>query len=308
MQKRVISIIIIIAAVTIAASFSAQKKTGISMQKFSITTSFYVLGNFVENIGGDTVSVSVITPPGIEPHDYEPTPSDLITVGRSKLFIFNGAGFDPWAEKLVSSLNRGSAAPVTVLSISEHLNVRDVVREKETNTSNPHYWLDPMFAIKEVEIIRDMLIEKNPQATAIYQENARVYIEKLMSLDREYQTGLRSCDLHDIIVSHDAFTYLGSRYTINTIPIAGISPEEEPSAKKIGEITQVAQEKGIRFIFFETAVSPKLAETIAREIGIETLVLNTIETLTEIELKTGEDYISIMKKNLNNLKKALSCV
>ena len=305
MRKRVISIIIIIAAVTIAASFYAQKKTGISMQKFSITTSFYVLGNFIENIGGDTVLVGGITPPGIEPHDYEPTPNDLIIVGRSKLFIYNGAGFGPWAEKLVSSLNKGS---VDTLAISEHINNQILVREKETDIWNPHYWLDPILAVKEVEIIRDMLIKENPTEILTYQENARIYIDKLIVLHQEYETGLHSCDFRDIVVSHNAFTYLGSRYTINTIPIAGISPEDEPSAKKIGEIAQVAQEKGIRFIFFETAVSPKLAETIAREVGIETLVLNTIETLTGTELKTGEDYISVMKKNLNNLRKALSCI
>ncbi len=308
MQKRVIAIIVIIAVFTITASFYGQNKSGFSAQKFSVTTSFYVLGNFVENIGGDTVSVHVITPPGIEPHDYEPTPSDLITVGRSKLFIYNGAGFDPWAEKLVSSLNQGSVAPVAVLAVSGHLNDQMLVREKGTNTPNPHYWLDPILAIKEVEIIRDILIDLNPSATHVYQENARIYAEKLMNLHQEYEVGLRSCNLRDIIVSHDAFVYLGSRYTINTIPIAGISPEEEPSARKIGEITQVAREKGIHFIFFETAVSPKLAETIAREAGIETLVLNTIETLTGTELKTGEDYISVMKKNLNNLRKALSCI
>lgn len=305
MQKRVLIIIVIITAITITASFYAQKKAVPPTQKFPIVASFYVLGNFIENIGGDTVSVSVITPPGIEPHEYEPTPNDLITVGRSKLFVYNGAGFDPWAGKLVSSLNKGS---VDTLAISEYIDNQVLIREKETNIGNPHYWLDPMLAVKEVEIIRDILIEKNPSATLAYQENARIYIEKLRSLDQEYEVGLRSCDLRDMIVSHDAFAYLGSRYTINTIPIAGISPEEEPSAKKIGEITHIAREKGIQFIFFETAVSPKLAETIAREAGIETLVLNTIETLTEAELKSGEDYISVMKKNLNNLRKALSCI
>lgn len=305
MQKRIVFIIVIIIVLTSAGIFYAQKKAEHSMQKFSVATSFYVLGNFVENIGGDTVSVHVITPSGIEPHDYEPTPSDLIMVGRSKLFIYNGAGFDPWVQKLILSLNQGSVA---TLAISEHLNNQKLVREKETNAENPHYWLDPVLAIKEVEIIRDMLIEKNPSAANIYQENARAYIEKLQNLNQEYETGLRSCDLHDMIVSHDAFAYLGLRYTINTIPIAGISPEDEPSAKKIGEIARVAREKGIRFIFFETAASPKLAETVAREIGIETLVLNPIETLTETELKTGEDYISVMEKNLNNLRKALSCI
>lgn len=305
MQKRVLIIIVIITAATIAASFFAQKKTASLPQKFSVTASFYVLGNFVEHIGGDSVSVTVITPPGVESHDYEPTPNDLITVGHSNLFIYNGAGFDPWAEKLVSSLNKESVAS---LAINEHLNAKELVQGEKINASNPHYWLDPILAIKEVEIIRDTLIEKNPLGAQIYKENARIYIEKLRNLNQEYEAGLRSCDLRDMIVSHNAFEYLGSRYTINTIPIAGISPEDEPSARKIGEIADVAREKGIRFIFFETAASPKLAETIAREVGIETLVLNPIETLTETELKTGEDYISVMKKNLNNLRKALSCV
>lgn len=308
MAKRVTFIILIVVFITVTVSFYGQKKSLPSPDRFSVATSFYVLGDFVKNIGGETVLVNVITPPGIEPHDYEPTPKDLIVIRRSNIFIYNGGGFDNWAEKLTSTIDQGSATPIISLNMSEHLNKQDLLIENETHIPNPHYWLDPVLAVKEVEVMRDFLIEKNPSQETMYRENAQRYIKKLMNLNQEYEVGLRTCKLREIIVSHNAFTYLGSRYTIHTTPIAGISPEDEPSAKKIGEIARMAMKKNIHYIFFETSASPKLAEVIAREAMVETLVLNPIETLTQMELKTGEDYISVMKKNLNNLQKALACI
>ncbi|MDO8572293.1 MAG: zinc ABC transporter substrate-binding protein [bacterium] len=307
MLKRVIIITVMITSITIVASFYAPKSdtSSGSGEKISVVTSFYVLGNFIENIGGDIVSVRVITPPGIEPHDYEPTPNDLVAVGHATLFIYNGAGFDPWANQLINSSNAHA------LNMSEQLNLvlnHPGETSDPQNFSNPHYWLDPVLAIEEVRIIRDALITLVPSQQTLFKKNAEAYINRIALLHHDFEEGLGTCANHDIIVSHNAFEYLGIRYTINTIPIAGISPEDEPSTKKIGELTQLAKEKDIRFIFFETSASPKLAETIAREVGIKTLVLNPIETLTEEELKVGEDYISVMKTNLNNLRKALVCM
>lgn len=307
MRERIIIIIIIVTAITALMIFSVRTPQGPSSQKLSVVASFYPLAYFAEQVGGDTVEVRAIAPPGVESHDYEPTPGDLIAVQRSDIFLFNGGGFDPWAEKFANSLEK-SGPSISLLNMSERLGNLGMARRNEEGRVDPHHWLDPLIATEEVRIIRDALIERNPSQRSLYEENARAYSQKLLELNREYEQGLNSCALRDIIISHEAFAYLGMRYAIGIIPIAGISPEEEPSPKRIGEIAVLAKQKGIRFIFFETAVNPKLAETIARESGAETLVLNPVETLTATELKSGEDYISIMKKNLNNLRKALSCI
>ncbi|MHB1118267.1 MAG: metal ABC transporter solute-binding protein, Zn/Mn family, partial [Minisyncoccota bacterium] len=126
-------------------------------------------------------------------------------------------------------------------------------------------------------------------------------------LDQRFYEGLQGCEKHDIIVSHEAFGYLARRYGFNTISIAGISPDEEPSPRSLAELVNTARAKGVPYVFFETTASPRLSETIAREIGVQTLVLNPLESLTVSEIQSGEDYHSVMEKNLTNLRKALIC-
>ena len=297
-------ILIVISLVIIAVVSMITYKIAITesipeTERFKITTSFYPLAEFAKRIGGERVEIINITPPGAEPHDYEPTPQDILNINQSKVFIFNGSGFDPWAEKIASELEKKGVA---VINMTEHFDLL------ETNeVSDPHIWLDPVLAKQEVEIIQDALERVNPVNSAIYENNAEQYLKKLSELDQKFQAGLASCEIREAIVSHAAFGYLAERYNIDIIPIAGISPEEEPSLRRLGEIAKLAQEKNIRYIFFETLVSPKLAETIAEEIGADTLVLNPVEGLTSEEIKSGKSYITEMEKNLNNLRLALVC-
>lgn len=299
--KRNIIIIIGAAIILIFLSIYSATQDEQSSNKLTVFASFYPLGHFTEQVGGDTVTVKVVTPPGVEAHDFEPSPRDIVDISNADIFIYNGGGFDPWAEKLAQSLHESG---IIVINMSEAL--KGAI--SEPSRSNPHFWLDPILALSEVEVVRAALTKKNVIEENLYRTNADIYSEKLLALHMEYGDALASCALRDIIVSHAAFEYLGTRYTIGVHAIAGVSPDEEPSPKELGELATFAREKGIKHIFFETAVSPKLAETIAQEVQAETLVLNPIETLTEEEVRAGEDYISVMKKNLNNLKKALQCI
>ncbi len=290
-------------------------------QKLKVVASFYPLVHFAEKVGGDRIDVINITPAGAEPHDFEPTPKDMKYVWTSKVFIFNGAGIDPWAERIRADLEKKGILTIEMAGYFDLLRIKETKEEHKlehkheevdgyhhfNSKYDPHIWLDPVFAQKEVEIIRDTFIKTDPENEDKYKKNSEAYIYQLAELDKIYKEGLKSCKVRTIVVSHNAFSYLAKRYFLETISISGLSPDEEPSPRRMAEIVRTARKNNVQYIFFETLISPRIAETIAREIGAKTLILNTVEGLTRDEIKAGKSYLSIMEENLNNLRKALSC-
>lgn len=273
--------------------------------KVRIVASFYPLADFAKNVGGDYADVSNITPAGAEPHDYEPTPQDIAKIYNAKLLIFNGNGVDNWADKIRSELQ---SKGIMAVKIADHMDSpENNSPEEQRGKADPHFWLDPINAEKETDLIADALIQIDPAHKEEYERNRDNFKNRLVLLDQEYKIGLADCRLRTIVTSHNAFNYLARRYNFDTLYILGLTPDEEPSPQIIARTASLAKEKGIKHIFFETLVSPKLSETIANEIGAETLVLNPIEGLSDKEITAGKNYISVMKDNLNNLRTALLC-
>ncbi|MBI5787651.1 MAG: zinc ABC transporter substrate-binding protein [Candidatus Schekmanbacteria bacterium] len=264
-------------------------------KELRIAAGFYPLAEFAGQIAADKMEVVNITPTGVEPHDFEPTPRHITLIYSAGIFIYNGGGLDPWADKLKPSLEKRGIIVINMLDQIKNLSGND-----------PHIWLDPVLAAQEVEIIRDAMLKADPVNGQTYIKNAEQYLRKLTELDKKYQDHLSACTLREAITSHAAFGYLAKRYGISLTPIA-ISPEEEPSAKKMAQLALAARQKNIKYIFFETLASPRLAETIAAEIGAKTLVFNPLEGLTAEEKQAGKNYISIMEENLENLRTALQC-
>lgn len=276
-----------------------------TQDKITIAASFYPLAHFAEQISGDYADVKNIMPPGAEPHEFEPTPRDIQKIYSSDIFLFHGAGLDPWAERIRSDLKKQGT---TVLEMAEHISVAHSDPKFNGNGySDPHTWLDPLFAIREVEAIRDVLIDTDADNKAIYNRNSQSYIRKLRGLHEKFVSGLKNCSRQNIIVSHNAFSYMADRYGLTIHAITGISPEEEPSARKMVELVKLARKTNIKFIFFEELLSPRLAETIADEAGAKTLVLNPLGGLTPKNISEGRTYISVMEDNLRNLRMALEC-
>jgi zinc transport system substrate-binding protein len=269
----------------------------------SVVTSFYPLYFFATEIGGQFVRVTNLTPPGAEPHDYELTTGDLTTIQKSRLLIINGAGLEPWAAKLVEDLRKSG---VTVVSVTDGLETVNTT-EGGRSVGDPHHWLDPVLAKQEVEKIADALVKADPSHASAYLENTRILSEKLDRLDGEFRAGLTACRQNNIVTSHTAFGYLAKRYGLTQVAISGLSPDAEPSAKKLAEVSDLVRKKGIRYIFFESLVSPRLAETIARETGAGTLAFNPLEGLTRRDIESGTDYFSVQRQNLRNLSVALEC-
>lgn len=262
-------------------------------EPMKVTASFYPLAFISQEVGGKLVKVTQITPGGVEPHDYEPTPQDLAAISDSKVFIMSGYGIDGWADSVSQNLKNTIAVKAT--------------SKIEVNGDDPHVWLNPNNFSLEVEVIRDAFVAADPLNAEKYKLNAAGLMNDLKAMDREFKEGLKECQLKEIITSHDAFSYMAGQYNFVSTPIAGISPEEEPSPKSLAELSDLAEKKNIKYIFFETLVSSKLADTIAEEVGAKSLVLNPIEGVTFEEAKMGKDYLVLMQENLKNLRTAMQC-
>ncbi len=271
------------------------KSTAAPDGKISVVTSFYPLYFFASEIGGSYAQVKNITPAGAEPHDYEPTARDMALIQDSRLLILNGAGFEAWGENVTKNIDS-----------SKTLLVR--AGEGLTNQVNdPHVWLSPPVARQMVDAITSAFTKVDPVHAATYMANSESLKEKLAKLDEEYRNSLSNCEQKGIVTSHSAFGYLASAYGFEQISIAGLSPDEEPSAKKLAEVAEFAKVTNVKYIFFESLLSPRFSDTIASEVGAKTLVLNPLEGISEDDLAAGKNYLTEMQVNLDNLKIALEC-
>lgn len=321
MIRKVIATAIMLAIVTAGAFFAYQttKSETDDGNKLKVTASYYPLYDFARQVGGDRVSVTNMTPPGSEPHDYDPSPQVLIAAHKSPVFIYNGGQMEPWVDSFLSDYRHTTVKAsqnVALLEKSEDVHGHEEAEaahhdehehQHEHGPTDPHFWLDPVLAQQIVANIRDGLSQADPENKEYYRENAERYSKKLADLDRDFADGLTDCTLDTAISSHGAFAYLAHRYGFTVASIAGIEPDDEPSPAKIAELTNIVKQKGIQYIFFESLVSPRLAETIANETGAKTLVFDPIEGLSQADQDKGREYISVQYDNLNNLKKALNC-
>lgn len=262
--------------------------------KLSVVTAFYPLFFLTSEIGGDKVLVKNITPAGSEPHDYEPTARDIAEIQESRLLVLNGNGLEAWAEKIKDEITRTG---VMVIESGSGL----------FEGSDPHIWLSPELAKKQAKTILAGLVLVDPENTAYYQDRERKLAEEIEKLQIEFREGLASCKKREIITSHDAFAYLADEFGLTQVAIAGISADVEPSTKQMAEVVRVAKEKEVRYIFFESMVSPKLSETVAEEVGAKTLVLDPLEGIGESDMEKGRNYLTVMRDNLANLQIALEC-
>ncbi|MGP0586417.1 metal ABC transporter substrate-binding protein [Paenibacillus timonensis] len=301
-----------------------------------IQTSFYPIYEFTKQVAGGLATVELLVPGGMEPHDWEPSPQDIRKLAESDLLIVNGAGMESWLEQVEAASASGKPEIVEAIEgitlmeggeeeehgqEEEQADGDEHAAESEADSGeaahnhdhdhdhgglDPHVWLSPALAVQEVRRIESALAKVDPEHAAEYKQNADAYAAKLEQLDRDFTEGLANAKRKDFITQHAAFGYLAREYGLTQVPIAGLSPDQEPSAEQMTEIVKFAEEHQVKTIFFETLVSSKVAETIAREIGAKTAVLNPIEGLTAEDEAAGEDYVSLMRQNLDALKAALS--
>ncbi|WP_270170421.1 metal ABC transporter substrate-binding protein [Paenibacillus sp. SYP-B4298] len=300
--------------------------------RISVVTSFYPIYYLASQIGGEQANVINLIPAGVEPHDWTPKSKDLSEAAKANLFLYNGAGLEGWVDDFLKGL--GSDKSVQAFSVSDgipfieadgsehehshghsHEEEADHGHEGEAEHSHdeehsdlnvdPHTWVSPKSALAMASNIKNMMVKVDEGHAAAYEANYEQLKAKLESLDQSFTEQLGKLPRKDIVVSHQAFGYLARDYGLNQVAIMGLSPDAEPRAQDLLEISKFVKEHGVRYIFFEELVSSALAETLAREAKVETLVLNPIEGLTPDQEQAGEDFISLMESNLQHLVQAL---
>ena len=277
--------VVLILSVMLVLGAGCGSDDGTAGGRVSVAAAFYPLAYAAEEIGGDRVSVRNLTPPGAEPHDVELSARDVERIRAADVVLYLGSGFQPSFERAADG------ADGKKLDLLQGL---DLISGDEG--VDPHVWLDPLRYAEQARRIGDAL-ERPPQA----------FVARLATLDAELKRGLARCDRKEIITSHAAFGYLADRYGLEQIALTGLMPEAEPTARDLERIVREVELSGATTVFFETLVSPRLAETVAREAGAKTAVLNPLEGLTEEELDEGKNYFSVMRETLATLRKALGC-
>lgn len=240
-----------------------EKKSG----KLPVVTSIFPMTEFVRAVGGDCVEVTQLVPDGVEPHDWEPTAKDLARLARAKLFVYNG-GVEQWAGQAVKAVEEKQ-----VTSVCAAKKLLDIY-----GWGDPHTWVSPRRAIEEVKVITSALLKADPQHGDVYTANEQVFLKKLFALHEQYgQLGARKGGRKTFVTAHSAFAQLAKDYDLQMVAIAGLNPEVEPAPADLQRVMQAVKKNKVRYVFFESLTSPKLAEMLAKEAGITTAVLDPLE-------------------------------
>lgn len=279
----------------VAAGCAAPRSSGGS--EATIVASFYPLQYLTQRIAGPAgQTVGVIIPQGAEPHDYDLKPSDQAALSSARLIVLQGARLEAFQDKLDAS---------KVVIATQGIPLRSA--DEPNAPSDPHTWVSPVPAMMEARAIAAALERGDPANATRYQEGLASLLSDLRSVDAAYRGALAHCAKSRIITTHAAFGYLASEYGFTQLAISGFSPDAEPSAQQIKETADLAKRENITTIFFETLVSPAVAEVIAREVHGRTDVLDPIEGVTPAGQAAGEDYLTLMLKNLDHLRTAMEC-
>jgi zinc transport system substrate-binding protein len=274
--------------------------------KLKIFTTIYPVYFFTSSIAADKGEVINLVPAGGEAHHWEPSPKDVVEMNHADAVIFSGAGMEAWIDDILTGLNEGVKAVdcsenIELLSVggSQHL---DGTHEASVD---PHIWMDPVNATVMVENITKALCELDPENAQVFKQRGDALIKRLTDLDEEFRKTLQGLNSKKMVVSHAAFGYMAKRYGLEQISVRGISPEVEPGPARLAEIIDTIRQNDIKCIFVESLVSPKISETIAGETGVKTLVLYTLGGISKEDEQSGEDYFSLMQKNLAHLREGL---
>lgn len=315
-----VALVLALALSTPACATGGKGEDGGTGSGVRVVASFYPLAEAARRVGGSRVSVTNLTPPGLEPHDIELTPRQVDELEDADVVLFLGRGFQPAVEQIVERSRRPAvdllaeigpgARSAGARDADEHQNGDGAGPDDGPDgqtAADPHVWLDPLLLARMADRVQAAFIEADPDGAADFAANTQSYRADLEALDARYNEGLARCQRRDLVTTHAAFHYLAARYRLDQRPITGLAPESEPDPGRLAELTDLIRDRGITTVFYEELVPRDLAETLAREAGVKTAVLNPLEGLTADEIETGADYFSVMEQNLRTLRQALGC-
>lgn len=309
---------IVIAIVFFAFAFPRQAPIDQSQKKLKVVATLFPLYDFARQVGGDNVDVSLLLPPGVEAHSFEPRPSDIVKINESGFFVYTGKFMEPWAADLASSLPSGVAVVDASMGIvlqeeaahhhHDEEGAYDEDHENEETVVDPHIWLDFDNSKAIVLHLAAAMSEKDPDNAASYRANAGAYADKLDALDAKYRSALANCASREFVYGgHYAFGYMARRYGLSYLAAQGVSPDSEPTIQDLSVLVEQIRKEKIAYIFYEAFSSSKIAQTIAGETGAKILLLNAAHNVSRDDIERGSSFIDIMEFDLNNLKVGLEC-
>lgn len=317
MKRAAWPLLIVLAALFITALSCEKKEIPLQQQKIVVVTTLFPLYDFTKAVAAGRADVTLLLPPGVEAHAYEPKPGDMLKMAAGRLFIYTGQYMEPWAQQLIKGAENKELVVVDAsrgIKLMESHNRDHYEKSPQENEHHhhgaydPHIWLDLENAGKMVDNIAGGLIAADPANKELYLKRAGEYKERLAALDVKFREALGTCKKKTIIHGgHYAFGYLARRYGIEYISAYEGSPNAEPSPKKIIALKKIMKEKDIRYVYFEELITPRVSKLIANETGATLLKLHGIHNISKEEMEKGVTFISIMEDNLANLKKGMEC-
>ena len=304
--------IIAVCAFAVLISLTSCKRVDKSadqgQHKILVITTLFPLYDMARNIGGDKAGVSLLLPPGVEPHSFEPKPDDVVKIDKADVFIYTGKFMEPWAEDIIKGVTNKN---LLVIDASQGTKMIPAVfhdADEPAGSLDPHIWLDFDNAKIMVRNIVKALQTKDRANSSYYEEKARDYSNKLTELDSSFKKTLASCKIKEIIYGgHYAFGYFAKRYGLKYIAAQGISPNAEPTVIDMSNLIKQIRKDKIKYIYYEELTSPKIAETLAKETNVKLLSLNAAHNISRDQLAQGDSFFDILQKDLESLKVGLEC-
>ncbi len=318
MRKAIIILFALLMSVSVIACGKSDKSPATDTPGLRVVTSLYPVYDFAKNIGRQRVELSLLLPPGVEPHSFEPKPADIVNLNKADIFIYTNKYMEPWVGDIIKGIDNNKA--LLLDSSRGIIFMEEEGSEPEHKKAgvhkdvhghegmDPHIWLDFDNAVKMIDTIRDALILKDSAGRDYYMKNAEEYKSVIKELDRKFQNGLGRCRKKVFITGgHFAFGYLARKYGLTYISAYGFSPDAEPTPGQLAKITRLLRQQGLKYIFHEELLMPRVAETLANETGAKLLFLHGAHNISMEEFERGTSFVKLMEKNLENLEKGLEC-
>lgn len=297
-------IIIIAVSATAGIYILTQPSTPQTGTKLNVIATFYPLADFAQNVGGDKVTVSILVPETVDVHDFEPTPSSITAVSTADVLIYNGVGLEPWIQNVVSSSENKNLVQVDT---SQGITLLPVAQQFQDDNMiyDPHIWLNPVDVQQQVRNILQGLIQADPADSEYFTQNADTYIAKLEALNQQAINATTGTATNRFVTFHEAFSYFANQYNITQVPILGPF-EEEPSAGDIQNVIDAIHQYGLRYVGYESLENPAISQSISTQTNASLIEMNPIEGLTDEQKTAGDNYITLMQRNIENIHLALT--
>lgn len=301
-MKKALVLVLLLLAVFIGDMLLFDRNSPAQKQELSVAVTSFPLYEISNRLIGQEIKVNKLIPFGVETHTYMPSVKTMTEMSDADLFIFNGLGIEPWIKKEYPN----------AIDMSQFIQLNEIDEDHEDEHHHgqegvdPHYWLDIDNMVRMTTVLSERFSTSFPEYKLLIEKNAQNYIAQLKVLQDEYAKALSLCTRHEIVVNHNAFGYLAKKYNFSVHSVTGLSPDEQVSAKKMKEITDLVREEGIKTVFFESFISPKVSQTISKETGAQVQSLQPLANVTEEEAKRG--YIVLMRENLQKLSSVLECL